>query len=69
MSTMTIGMKWMTVQEVAERLGITDGRVRQLLLKNRLHGEKFGQLWVVNEDEVERFASLDRPPGNPGFKK
>lgn len=60
---------WMTVCETADFLGISVGRVRQLLLENSLSGEKFGNTWAIARSEVERFAKLDRPSGNPQFQK
>jgi len=58
-----------TVQQAAEILGVTEGRVRQLLLEKRLKGKKFANVWEVEREEIERFKSLDRPAGNPTFKK
>ena len=56
----------LTVAEVAERLGVTDVRVKQLLRKGRLSGVKSGfgsngGVWWLDEAEVERFAATPRP--------
>jgi hypothetical protein len=59
----------LSVPQVAKRLRITGGRVRQLLLDptSGLKGFKIGANWAVSKKEVERFAKLDRPVGNPNL--
>lgn len=66
---MTNSGTWLTVQEAADALGVSPGRVRQLIVEKRIHGQKFGPAWAISTAEVERFRQLDRPPGNPQFKK
>ena len=59
-----IANKYMTVTEVAEFLGISTARVRQILASGQLVGEKpHEQLWIVSLREVERFQEIDRPAG------
>lgn len=58
----------MTVKEAAEALGISEGRVRQLIGEGVLDAEKFGGLWVVTEDSVEARKVGNPGPGNPTFK-
>ena len=58
---------WMTVQEVAESLGVSTGRVRQYLMNGQLSGKKFGNTWAIATAEFKKFAKLDRKPGNPNF--
>ena len=60
---------WMTVQEAAESLGVTDSRVRQMLIAGELIGEKFGKSWAVTRKAVVDFGKKDRPRGNPNFLK
>lgn len=58
--------------EAAARLGVTPGRVRQFLQGDhpRLKGLKIGgRDWLIEASELRRFASLNRPTGNPGFQK
>ena len=52
---------WMTTQETAADLGVSPGRVRQLLLVGQLPGEKLGRDWMIRRSDVARFQAL--PPG------
>jgi excisionase family DNA binding protein len=51
--------QFFSVTEAAEQLGLTDGRVRQLLRSKeppRLSGHKVGQrAWAIPPTEIERF--------------
>jgi excisionase family DNA binding protein len=44
-----------TVQELAQKAGVTDGYIRRLLIDGELKGEKFGTQWMIRRREVERF--------------
>ncbi len=59
----------LSVPQVAKFLGMSGGRVRQLLLDplSGLKGFKIGANWAVSKKEVERFSKLDRPVGNPNL--
>lgn len=49
-----------TVQQAAEALGLTDARVRQLLIEGRIRGaKKFGKAWMLPDNPVIA------PPKNP----
>lgn len=62
---MAIG-EWMTTKEVAEFLGVTDGRVRQFVIEGRLHPEKlFGHLLAFHRSKIEEFANRERKVGRP----
>ena len=52
---------WMSTQEAAADLGVSTGRVRQLLLAGQLPGEKLGRDWLIRRSDVGRFKAL--PPG------
>lgn len=52
---------FVTVPEAAEIIGVTEGRVRQLLKSGDLDGQKLGRDWVVPKGEADRFAALDPP--------
>ena len=54
----------LTVEEVAEILGVSIQRVSQFCQQGRL-GSKFAGRWMIRESEVERFQSLPRKPGRP----
>lgn len=65
--------EWLTAKEVAEELGVTEGRVRQWLLREeddrgaKLRGTKFGKSWAVSRSDLNEFLKLERRPGNPDF--
>jgi plasmid maintenance system antidote protein VapI len=47
---------YVTVQELAERAGLTTARIRQLLAEGReLQGEKLFRVWVIRKAEAERW--------------
>lgn len=46
--------------EVAESLGVTQARIRQLLLSGELQGRKLGRDWYVKVEEVERYKAMKR---------
>ena len=44
----------LTTQEAAKIAGVTDSRIRQLLIEDKdLHGEKFGRQWMIRRSELE----------------
>ena len=54
----------LTVKETAERLGLSEQRVRDLIGRGYLPAKKFGDVWALEEKDVERFAKL--PSGKAG---
>ena len=47
---------YLSVPEASEALGLTGGRVRQLLIAKELRGHKLGtRSWAIPAAEVERF--------------
>jgi excisionase family DNA binding protein len=48
----------LTVPEAAEILGVTQQRVRFLVRRRRLHGQKLGRDWVVSRKSVEERKRL-----------
>ena len=60
-------MEWLTTKEAAEMLGVTDSRIRQLILEGKLNAKKFGHLNMVNKSDIE---NLDlRKVGRPKKEK
>jgi excisionase family DNA binding protein len=53
----------LTTKEVAERLGVTPARVRQLVLAGDLPAAKFGRDLMIKETDLKLVA--DRPMGRP----
>jgi excisionase family DNA binding protein len=52
-----------TTSEAAEELGVTVGRIRQLLGTAQLPGRKLGRDWVIRRADLERYKAL--PPATP----
>ncbi len=69
MSTMALPAKvFLSVEEAAAALGITTGRVRQMLREGELRGEKLNErAWAVYRDSVEKTAKnqVDGGRGRP----
>ena len=60
-------MKLLSTKEAAKRLGISDARVRQLILKGRLPAIKHGRDWIIKERSLIQVA--DRKTGRPPKKQ
>lgn len=57
-----------SVPEAALALGVTDARVRQLLISKEMAGCKLGQNWAIPEIEIKKYQKNRRPPGKPRRK-
>ncbi len=55
---------WITAEQAASELGVSTGRVRQLLASGQLPGRRFGRAWVIRRGDLERYRAL--PPGTKG---
>lgn len=55
---------YLTTSEVAERLGVSISRVKNLIKLDRLHPVKLGKVNLYKLDEVENFTrhEVGRPP-------
>lgn len=53
------------VREAADKLGVDDSRVRQLLRSHDLAGRRIGREWLVSASGVSRLASRRSQPGRP----
>ncbi len=52
--------KLLTTQQAAEKLHITDSRVRQLILEGRLPAQKFAHLNMIREEDLPLVAGIKR---------
>ncbi len=58
------GVEHITIAETAKIIGVSAGRVRQLVANKRLPSTKVGgRLNMIPRKAVEEFASLNRPVG------
>ncbi len=66
MSTVTTKDVFISVQEAAELIGCTRGRVRQLLIDEEILGEKLGErTWAVVQKSAEKYAKREYTTGRP----
>ena len=55
MSDVLQAQKYLSTEEAAEALGLTDGRIRQMLRAEELIGEKLGRRsWAIPSSEIDR---------------
>lgn len=54
-----------TVKGAAERLGVSEPRVRQLLASGNIEGRRLGRAWLVSAESVAQLQERNRPPGRP----
>ena len=62
----TLGVKMkrpLTVQEAAKQLEYHPDHLRRLLRAGKVHGERIGQVWLIDLQEVERIKALQGPGG------
>jgi excisionase family DNA binding protein len=53
-------MNLLTVTEAAERLGLSRSTVLNQIRAGAIRSERIGRLWVISEDEVERYGREHR---------
>lgn len=58
-------MDSLSVSEAAERLGVNERRVRQLIGLGRLSAYKVGRQWIVDPTAVDQMRRVDRRAGRP----
>ena len=64
MASYYFGMKKLTARQAAEKLGVNDSRIRQLIGTGKLPAEKYGNLWLVDEKDLELVRDR-KPTGRP----
>ncbi len=53
-----------STKQVAEMLGISDGRLRQLIISGQAEpDQKVGGVWLFTDDEIERLRGRKQKPG------
>jgi hypothetical protein len=66
--SMSLQQEFLTSREAAERLGVTDARVRQLCIHyatiaGKNIGKKLGHVWMLTTDDLDKIRAL------PEFRK
>lgn len=66
---MAIG-EFLTTRDVASRLGVTPGRVRQFVIESRLHvAKREGAMLFFRDSDVQEFEKIERTTGRPKSDK
>jgi excisionase family DNA binding protein len=52
---------FLTVKDVAERLGMDTGHIRALLLAETLRGTKHGRDWMISAEDFAEFEKSYKP--------
>lgn len=59
--------KYLSTEEAGEALGLTDGRIRQMLRAQELIGEKLGRRsWAIPSSEIDRLKRQRTHNPGPG---
>jgi excisionase family DNA binding protein len=56
--------KLLTTQETAQLLGLSDGRIRRMVLDGIIKAEKFGRLNMIKKSDAEKvkvYGKVGRP--------
>lgn len=56
---------FLTTQQAAEQLGITERAIRKLIESGTLPAKKIGGNWFIHPDDLERDEVKNRKPGRP----
>jgi excisionase family DNA binding protein len=56
---------YITVADLAERLSVSQTRIRQMILNGQIAAEKIGQYKFIAEAEAKRLEKIERAPGRP----
>ena len=63
----TMGERWPTIAEIAERTGYNVGHLRRLIRAGRIAASKVGQTYLVNPASFAAYydSVKDKPQGGP----
>ncbi len=56
---------YLTTTQTAERLNVSQTRIRQMIIEGIIKAEKVGRDNFISESEVKRIEKLDRKAGRP----
>jgi len=48
---------FISVREASERLGYSGSHIRQLLLANKIKGQKFANVWMVDAESLQKYRA------------
>lgn len=60
--------EWLTTQQAAEKLGVTAGRIRQMIVDKQLPTAKFGHVHMIKKSDLKLVENrkVGRPPKAKG---
>ena len=56
---------YLSTNEVAQAVGMTTARIRQMAIAGQITAEKFGNVWLFDPREVERIKRTPKVTGRP----
>jgi len=62
-------MEYLTAKQVAEKLGVSAGRIRQLVAEKRLPATKFGNSLMILESDLELVRERKKTGRPPKIKE
>ena len=60
---------YLTCPQAAAILRVSPTWVRILCERGRIPARKVGPAWLMARDDLEAFAAVPRPRGNPGWRR
>lgn len=60
---------WKTAEDFAEIVGKDASLIRRYCRLGTIKARRAGPVWLISESEIERFEKMDRPVGNPNFRR
>lgn len=58
-------MVLISVTKAAERFGISRSHIRQLLAAHLVLGQKYGGIWVLDDESLRRYLAQPQTRGRP----
>jgi len=59
------GGRFLSVKEAAQQLGVSPGRVRQLICWGELPAQKIGPIRLIRYDDLRKIMQKERKPRRP----
>ena len=60
---------FLSVAEAADLIGLSEGRIRQLMRSKRLKGKKFGNAWVISIASLKSYRTFPQKTPKKNLEK